>query len=294
MIEFAASQAVFRPARPESVVAESAPGARSRALRATSAPEPPDVPPRPSRVAIGEGSLPAERAQVWAHVRSLVDETHDTSGLRALLAQRDLAEISRFSADRLARASALPEPCARRLAAAFALGRAVEVSRHGPRPALGCASSVHALVAPRLRGLAQEHFLVLLLDGRHRLQRVEPVSAGTLSASLVHPREVFAPAVRESAAAVIVVHNHPSGDPTPSLEDREVTRRLVESGRLLGIPLLDHLVVADDGWVSLREDAADLGFGRSDPSFGRAPAEACRSAPFEARRAARSGPRDVT
>lgn len=283
MIEFASSQAVFRAARPESAVAESVSGTRSRVLHGTNAPEPADGPPRAPRVALDDGGLLSERAQVWSHVRSLVDETQDTSRLRALFAQRDLAEISRFSVDRLAQASALPGPSARRLAAAFALGRAVEVSRHGPRPGLGCASSVHAVVAPRLRGLAQEHFLVLLLDGRHRLQRVEPVSAGTLSASLVHPREVFAPAVRESAAAVIVVHNHPSGDPTPSMEDREVTRRLIESGRLLGIPLLDHLVVADDGWVSLREDAADLGFGRHDPTFGRAPSESCLSSPSGAR-----------
>ena len=79
------------------------------------------------------------------------------------------------------------------------------------------------------------------------------VSRGSLNQSLVHPREVFAPAIRESAAAILVVHNHPSGDPTPSREDREVTTRLVEAGDLLGVPLLDHVVVADEGYQSFAD-----------------------------------------
>ena len=95
---------------------------------------------------------------------------------------------------------------------------------------------------------------MVLLDGRHRVRRTVTASQGTLTASLVHPREVFRPALRESAAAVLVVHNHPSGDPTPSEEDRRVTRRLAEAGALLGVPLLDHVVVAERGYTSLREE----------------------------------------
>jgi DNA repair protein RadC len=88
---------------------------------------------------------------------------------------------------------------------------------------------------------------------------------GTLTTSLVHPREVFRSAVREAAAALIAVHNHPSGDPEPSAEDLEVTRRLIEAGRLLGIPLLDHVVVGDGAWVSLRER---MPFGPIAGGFG--------------------------
>jgi DNA repair protein RadC len=80
------------------------------------------------------------------------------------------------------------------------------------------------------------------------------VSQGTLTASLVHPREVFRPALRESAAAVVLVHNHPSGDPTPSREDIEITERLMRAGELLGVPVLDHVVVAERGYRSLRDD----------------------------------------
>jgi DNA repair protein RadC len=106
----------------------------------------------------------------------------------------------------------------------------------------------------RLRDEAQERFVVLLLDGRHRVLREEVISQGTLTASLVHPREVFRPALREAAAALVLVHNHPSGDPTPSHEDRVVTTRLQQAGEVLGIPVLDHVIVADQGFVSLRDE----------------------------------------
>ncbi|TBR20927.1 DNA repair protein RadC [bacterium] len=99
----------------------------------------------------------------------------------------------------------------------------------------------------------KEHFVALYLDACHRPLYRETVSVGTLTASLVHPREVFAPALERPAAALIVAHNHPSGDPTPSREDRETTRRLCEAGRILGLPVLDHLVVASRGFFSFRE-----------------------------------------
>ena len=99
---------------------------------------------------------------------------------------------------------------------------------------------------------AQEVFVVLLLDGKYRVFGYAEVSLGTLTTTLVHPRETFGPAVRLGAAAVVVAHVHPSGDPEPSAEDLELTRRLIDAGRLLGIPLLDHLVLGGDSFVSLR------------------------------------------
>jgi DNA repair protein RadC len=105
----------------------------------------------------------------------------------------------------------------------------------------------------RFRDLRKEYFLVLLLDGKNRILREERISEGSLNQSIVHPREVFAPAVRESAAAIILVHNHPSGDPTPSREDREITRRLKEGGELLGIRVLDHVIVGDGTYLSFVE-----------------------------------------
>lgn len=113
-----------------------------------------------------------------------------------------------------------------------------------------------AALAFELIGLeTQEVFGAFLLNGKHKVAGFAEVSRGTLTASLVHPREVFAPAIREFAAAVIVVHNHPSGDPEPSAEDLAVTERLRQAGEVLGIPLLDHVVIGDGPrrFVSLRE-----------------------------------------
>jgi len=110
-----------------------------------------------------------------------------------------------------------------------------------------------------LRGLQRESFHVLLLDGRHRLIAAEEVSVGTLTASLVHPREVFRDAIRNAAAALVLVHNHPSGDPSPSAEDRSVTERLRSAGCLVGIRVLDHVIVAESGYYSFREAGEEFG-----------------------------------
>jgi DNA repair protein RadC len=106
---------------------------------------------------------------------------------------------------------------------------------------------------PSLRGLRREVFKVVLLDAKHAILRDTTVSEGSLTLSIVHPREVFAMAVKESAAAVIFLHNHPSGDPSPSEEDRILTARLVSAGELLGIRVLDHLVVGDGRYVSFAD-----------------------------------------
>ncbi len=96
-----------------------------------------------------------------------------------------------------------------------------------------------------LKDLKKENFVVLCLDGRNRLLRKETVSIGTLNASLVHPREVFKPAIEVSAASVIIVHNHPSGDPEPSREDIKVSNQIVKAGEILGIPVIDHVIIGD-------------------------------------------------
>lgn len=174
-----------------------------------------------------------------------------------LLALSDLAELSRGSPAEWLGARGLRRIAAARLAASFELGRRAARAGQPARPLASSPERVQRLLAPELAGLEREQFVVLLLDGKHRLRRIERVSEGTLTSSLVHPREVFRAAVRESAAALIAAHNHPSGDPEPSAEDYEVTRRLREAGALLGIPLLDHVVLGSSGCVSLR---ARMGF----------------------------------
>jgi DNA repair protein RadC len=111
---------------------------------------------------------------------------------------------------------------------------------------------VVATLGSKFRSEDREHFLVLLLNARHEVIGKETVSVGSLNASIVHPREVFKPAVLHSAASIVLAHNHPSGDPEPSEEDLSITKRLKEAGELLGIQVLDHVVVASRGIVSLR------------------------------------------
>ena len=161
---------------------------------------------------------------------------------------------SRYSADEWAARRGSGRDGAARLAAAFELGRRAERARHDDEPIIDGPERAALWLAPHLRGERQECFVALLLDGRHRVRRFELVARGTLTASLVHPREVFGPALREAAAAVLVAHNHPSGDPSPSAEDHAVTRRLGRAARLLGVPLLDHLVLGGGTFRSLRRD----------------------------------------
>jgi DNA repair protein RadC len=140
------------------------------------------------------------------------------------------------------------------LIAAVEIGRRIASTRLCRGDPIRSPADVHAHFHQRLRARRREHFMVLLLDGRHRVMSESQVSQGTLTASLVHPREVFRPAVRAAAAAIVLVHNHPSGDPTPSAEDLEVTRRLVSAGEILGIRIVDHVVVAEQGYYSLQEN----------------------------------------
>jgi DNA repair protein RadC len=142
---------------------------------------------------------------------------------------------------------------AARLSAALELGR--RLAREGPteRVRIQGPRDVYERCAPWMRDLLQEEFRVLMLNTQHAVVRELVVTRGTLDTSLVHPREVFRAAVAEAASAVILVHNHPSGDPTPSHEDREVTRQLTEAGRIIGIPVVDHLIVGDARYVSFVE-----------------------------------------
>jgi DNA repair protein RadC len=112
---------------------------------------------------------------------------------------------------------------------------------------------VYERCAPAMRDLAQEEFRVLLLNTQHAVTRELVVTRGILDASVVHAREVFKAAIAESAAAILLVHNHPSGDPAPSAEDREVTQQLAAAGMVLGIPVLDHVVIGDGRYVSFVE-----------------------------------------
>ncbi len=142
------------------------------------------------------------------------------------------------------------------LAGAFGLARRLTEARFRPGAPVRCGSDVARIVRDTARGARQEQFFAILLDARHRILGFRVISTGGLVGAPVHPRDVFAPAVREGAASLVVAHNHPSGDPTPSPEDRAVTDRLRGAAELIGIRLLDHLVVGSDRFYSFADDAS--------------------------------------
>jgi DNA repair protein RadC len=190
-----------------------------------------------------------------------------TQGQTALdLAQSLLLQAEPASLRGLA-ALELPQLCklnglglakAARLMAAFEIGKRVSVSDLPDRPLLNQPGAVAAMLLPRLRDAREEHLVALCLDTRHRLIAQKTVSSGILNGTLAHPRELFKTAIMHHAHAMIVAHNHPSGDPSPSPEDISLTQRLIAAGELLQIELLDHIILGNNNYTSLRETHSRL------------------------------------
>ncbi|MUV39430.1 UPF0758 protein [Lentibacillus sp. JNUCC-1] len=137
--------------------------------------------------------------------------------------------------------------------AALELGQRMNQFKPGEKYVIRSPEDGADFVMEEMRHLNQEHFVVLFLDTKNQVIHRKTIFIGSLNASIVHPREVFREAVKRSAASIICAHNHPSGDPTPSREDIHVTKRLAESGKLVGIELLDHIVIGDRKFISLKE-----------------------------------------
>ncbi len=140
--------------------------------------------------------------------------------------------------------------------AAFELGKrliANEKRNTSQQPCFKNSGQVYTYYMPKFYGLKKEKFLCTLLDTKNRVFKETTVSEGTLTSSLVHPREVFRYAIKEAAASVLFVHNHPSGDPSPSRDDIDITKRLIETGKIIGINVLDHIIIGDGRYLSLVE-----------------------------------------
>ena len=185
---------------------------------------------------------------------------HSGSGSSALDLARQL--LNRFGGLRAMASAATAELYAvpgigpAKAAEILALGelaRRFAATSLSPGPRFTSSREVFAHFHERLRDRKKEVFLTLLLDSKNRVLREIQVSEGSLNASIVHPREVFQPVIRESAAAVLFVHNHPSGDPAPSREDLELTSRLRDAGALMGVRVLDHIIIGSDRYVSLAD-----------------------------------------
>ena len=169
-----------------------------------------------------------------------------------LTSMGSLRAIASAKPSELAQVKGIGLAKAAQLLAAVELGRRIALEEMGEQPAITRPEDVYALLHHQLRDEKQEHVIVLLLNTKNRVMQQSTVTKGTLDSSLLHPREVFREAIRHSASSIILAHNHPSGDPTPSNEDIQITKRLHQAGQLVGIDLLDHVIIGDGRWVSLK------------------------------------------
>jgi len=184
-----------------------------------------------------------------------MDVLHRVGGLNGL---------ARCGLEELCAVPGIGEAKAAQLKAALELGRRAMASPLSKGTRISSSRDLFNHFHSSLRDLRHEIFKVVLLDAKHSIVREATVSEGSLTLSIVHPREVFSLAVKESAAAVIFLHNHPSGDPTPSREDRLLTARLVAAGEILGIRVLDHLVIGDGHYVSFADQGWLHPSGKAD------------------------------
>jgi DNA repair protein RadC len=211
-----------------------------------------DERPRERLIKFGAESL--SNAELLAIILRTGTQSDNVINLsNRILKDYTLPQLSRANVSELSKIHGIKTAKATQIAAAFELARRLESHSDKPKPKIKTQEDAYKLIAPKLRNLKKETFKALYLDTKNQLIKMETISIGSLDASVVHPREVFKKAIQESAAAIILAHNHPSGDPEPSPEDIELTKRLLESGNLIGIEVLDHIIVGDGEYVSLKE-----------------------------------------
>jgi DNA repair protein RadC len=179
-------------------------------------------------------------------------------GHRLLTDLGGLIGLHRATVAELAQQRGLGAAKAAQIKAAIELGLRLRVDSPEERPVISSPESAAALVRFEMMGLLQEHLWVMNLDTRNRVLNIEKMYVGSLNSSTVRVGELFKPAIQRNAASIIIVHNHPSGDPTPSPEDVALTHAIVSSGKLLDISVLDHLIIGHGSWISLKERG--LGF----------------------------------
>ncbi|MDR7523507.1 MAG: DNA repair protein RadC [Armatimonadota bacterium] len=217
---------------------------------------PPEDRPRERLLHAGPDALSsAELLAVLLQTGTPDASAADLAG-RLLAAFGSLEALARAHPAELTRQRGIGPTKAGALLAAFELGRRVHAVPTARRPVIRTPQDVAALVGAQMRHLDREHFRAVLLNVRHEVIDVTGVAVGGLDSAPIHPREVFKEAVRASAAAVILVHNHPSGNPEPSADDLRITARLEDAGRVVGIDVLDHVIIGDGRFVSLRERGA--------------------------------------
>ncbi|KIL41020.1 hypothetical protein SD70_09325 [Gordoniibacillus kamchatkensis] len=216
-----------------------------------------EVPPeeRPRERMLNSGAESLSNAELLAILlrTGTVAESAVRLGEKLLAEAGGLRGLVGMNAERIMRIRGIGAAKALQVQAGIELGRRIARSAAGDKLTIRSPRDAAELMMDEMRFLRKEHFVCLFLNTKNHLIAKETLSIGSLNASIVHPREVFRAAIERGSASIICLHNHPSGDPTPSREDIDLTARLDEAGRLLGIEVLDHIVIGDSRWISLKE-----------------------------------------
>jgi DNA repair protein RadC len=211
--------------------------------------------PRERLQKLGAEALSAQEILAVILGRGVAGESVMVTAQRLLSQFGNLKGIADASVEELSGVKGIGIAKAAQIKAAFELSSRLDgYSQAGDKPVVKTPEDVNVLVKGRLRGKKKEYFLALLLDTRNQLIKVSEIAVGSLDTSIVHPREVFKEAISASSAAVVFVHNHPSGDPEASEDDIKLTKRLAEAGELVGIEVLDHIIVGDKKFLSLKRE----------------------------------------
>lgn len=209
---------------------------------------------RPRERLIKHGPKTLSNAELLAIILRTGDKKENVIELsNHLLKEHNLKSLSRLKISTLKKNKGIGEAKACQITACFELGRRLAAFPKIKKIIINSAKDAAKLFLPEMSTLNQEHFMGIYLDARKRIIKEETIFIGSLNTAVIHPREIFQTAINEGAAAIILIHNHPSGNPEPSEEDLEITQQLIAAGKLLEIEILDHLIIGDQRYCSLRE-----------------------------------------
>jgi len=218
---------------------------------------PPDERPRERLIKFGEQALSAQELLQLILGRGVAGESVAVMAQKLLTQFGSLQKLSEAGLEELSSIKGIGPAKAAQIKAAFEISRRLSTQTESYKSKeLTDPEKVYKLVKSKLKDYHKEHFYVISLNSRN--YSIAEVSIGSLNASIVHPREVFAEAIKNKAASVIFSHNHPSGDPEPSEDDLEITKRLVEAGKVLGIEVIDHIIITKNNFLSIQNQNPDL------------------------------------